>query len=290
MARTVQQGLDEFLQRLRPSRAERESATAHRTSIKGAIEKHLDAVAVWETGSFAHGTAIRGHTDIDLLVSFSSTKKPKNGSSALESARTALRKRYAFTDVVVRSPAVVVRFADGQRVEVIPGFIRSTSGKYTTYDIPQPGSAGWMVSSPRAHLAYVTAANESPSGGAKSLARLLKAWKYYQDVPISSFYLEMRAAQRMQSESSFLPLHDLVYMFRDLSRHALAAMNDPMDVSRRITPCSSSATLEMAKSKLATATGRADKALAAYGKERHAEAFQYLNLLYRGRFPAHRTA
>lgn len=96
----------------------------------------------------------------------------------------------------------------------------------------------------------------------------------------------MRAAERMKSQTFFLPLHDLVYMLRSLSRHGLAGMNDPMGVSGRILPCSSAATLATAKSKLSTAVGRADKALTAYGKERPAETFHPLGLLFGGRFPA----
>lgn len=34
----------------------------------GAIDRHLNAMFVWETGWFNQGTSISGHTDVDLLV------------------------------------------------------------------------------------------------------------------------------------------------------------------------------------------------------------------------------
>lgn len=286
MSRTVRQGFDAFLQRLTPTEAERNNATSHRASVEAAVSKYLDEISIWETGSFSHGTAIRRNADVDLLVSFASTKRPQRGTSALNSVKTALRHRYALTDVVVRSPAVVIRFASGQHVEVIPGFVHSTGGAFHTYQVPQPGSGGWMVSAPSAHLAYVNETNKSPSGGTKRLARLLKAWKYYQQVPISSFYFEMRAAEYMKTQTSFIPLMDLTYVLRSLARHGLASMNDPKGVSGRISPCSSQATLTTSKSKLSTAVGRADKAMAADGKARPDEVFHYLDLLFGGRFPA----
>ena len=71
----------------------------------------------------------------------------------------------------------------------------------SVYDIPG-AATGWLDTAPLEHLAYVTEVNsrQNIAGGAKKLARLIKAWKYYNDVPISSFYLEMRAAQYLAGQ------------------------------------------------------------------------------------------
>jgi hypothetical protein len=86
-----------------------------------------------------------------------------------------------------------------------------------------------LDSAPAEHLAYVNEVNsiKKIAGGAKKLARLIKAWKYYNDVPISSFYLEMRAAQYLSTESSFVPVWDICGLLEHLNQIALAAMNDP---------------------------------------------------------------
>ena len=56
------------------------------------------------------------------------------------------------------------------------------------------------------HLAYVNEVHSIAKVryGAKKLARLPKAWKYFNNVPMSSFYLEMRAAKYMAKEDSFI--------------------------------------------------------------------------------------
>lgn len=285
MPLTVAQGFDKFLGRLVPTTTEREQAASHRSSVKSAIDTHLDAVTTWETGSFKHGTAIRGHADVDLLVSFGGGSKPQYGTSALQRVQQAMRKRFTITPVVIRSPAVVIQFGTGQSWELIPGFIKDTSGDFTTYDAPRPGG-GWMVTSPRAHLGYVNLANDEPAGGAKKLARLLKAWKYYQHVPISSFYLEMRAAQYMRGETGWVAIYDLTRVLNSLESHNLAAMNDPLGITGRIAPCSSDASLATARSRLATAAGRARRALGAYQDDKHGDAFDQLNLLFAGNFPS----
>ena len=62
--------------------------------------------------------------------------------------------------------------------------------------------------------------------------------------------------------------------------------DDPMGVSSDIDACSSTATLREARSKLETAAGRADKALAAHQAGKLREAFVWLDLLFGGAFPS----
>jgi hypothetical protein len=50
-------------------------------------------------------------------------------------------------------------------------------------------ATGWIDTAPVEHIKYVNEINDirAIQGGAKKLARLAKAWKYYNSVPISSF-------------------------------------------------------------------------------------------------------
>src|SRR5262249_55568818 len=147
------------------------------------------------------------------------------------------------TTVVIRRPAVVVKFAGGYETwEVIPGFLTSRGGKdQFIYDIPGPSAgAAWIDAAPKEHLAYVNKCNEEPSkGNAKALARLIKAWKYYCNVPVSSFYLEMRCAQHVGTVSTYIHVWDVCLLLEKLEGHQLAAMNDPSGLTGRFQACSS---------------------------------------------------
>jgi hypothetical protein len=182
-----------------------------------------------------------------------------------------------------------VEFASGTEAwEVIPGFLTGRGGEGVfVYDIPGP-SSGWIDTAPKSHLAYVNDINGRAGiyGGTKKLARLLKAWKYYRSVPISSFYLEMRAAKYVEGQKSFLPIFDLCYMLESLQAHELAAMNDPSGASGRFHPCSSDVKREDALSKLATASTRARNALDAYMADRYDTCFYYLDQLFAGNLSA----
>ncbi len=67
-----------------------------------------------------------------------------------------------------------------------------------------------IESAPKLHLGYVNACNQIPSyGRAKALTRLIKAWKCFNNVPISSFYLEMRCAQHVAGEATYIHVWDV---------------------------------------------------------------------------------
>lgn len=288
MPRTVQEGFDEFLRRLTPTEAQRTAAAGHRASVKAALEAPLKVNNFFETGSFTHGTGVRDHSDVDAFVSLGNAK-PGSSDTALTWVKSALQVHFPLTAVQVRRPAVVVAFAGGVETwEVIPAFLTARGGQgVLVYDIPGP-SMGWIDSAPKEHLSYVNGVNGTAGiyGGVKKLARLLKAWKYYRNVPVSSFYLEMRAAKYMSAQTSFIPIYDLCYVLEELQGHGLAAMNDPNGASGRFYACSSEARKADALSKLTTAATRGRNALEEYRADRPTMAFYYLDQLFNGEFPA----
>ena len=76
-------------------------------------------------------------------------------------------------------------------------------------------------------------------------------------------------------------------VFDMLYRNNLADMQDPMGISGYVRPCKTETLLDDARSKLLTASVRADKALEAYKKNDFKEAFYYWNLLWDGQFPSY---
>jgi hypothetical protein len=289
MASTVDQGFAVLLQWITPSAAERAKAASHRASISAKLEDKFGIYRMFESGSFKHGTGVSGHSDVDYFVSLESSK-PSLSSSTLTAVRDALKERFPSTYIHASRPAVVLEFGQGyERVEVIPAYAKSKiSDGHMKFDIPGVVEV-WLESTPETHLDYVNSCNnkEGVKGGAKELARLAKAWKYYRDVPISSFYLEMRAAAYMASQTSIIYSLDLSYFLNSLQRHALSAMNDPTGSTGRIQPCSSDANLATARSRLDTAVTRASKAVQFNKDGKVASAFEQWDLLFNGKFPAY---
>lgn len=289
MARSVQEGFDTFHGWLIPTDAQRSAGASHRSSVKSALESRLSVSNFFETGSFTHGTGVRHHSDIDVFVSLGADR-PDSSYTALNWVKDALSARFPNTTVKIDRPAVKVLFGGGYETwEVIPAFITGfDTANGFVYRIPGPALGdGYMLAAPKEHLAYVNESNDSPTKGvAKRLSRLIKAWKYYRNVPISSFYLEMRCAQHVRTQTTYIDIWDVWQVLNKLNGHQLADMNDPTEVSTRFQACSSDATRADALSKLATATARARKALDAQQAGNDADAFYYLDLLFGGEFPS----
>lgn len=285
--RSLRDAFEVLLDRSTPTSSERDAAVQHRASVEGALRAALDVNVIRETGSFTHGTGVRGYSDVDILVSLKDLR-PASSDTALRWVKEALNARFPYTEIRISRPAVVINFAGGaERWEIIPGFVREFVGDTTVYDIPGP-SDGWIQSAPQAHLAYVTDANRSPSGGAKKLARLLKRWKYAnkEGFKASSFYLEMRAAAYMSTESHFLPDMDFERVMSRLAGSNLAAMNDPMRVSGRIEATSSATNHAAAVSRIAADSRRVTEALELEKNGDRAGAFEGMNYVFLGSFPS----
>lgn len=288
MAKTANEGFDIYISRLIPSDSNRSKATSHKASVQTKLDAHFGVYRMFQSGSFTHGTGVSGFSDVDYFVSLKSGR-PIYSSSILSSMRTALLERFPLTTIRVSKPAVVLEFGSGyETVEVIPAYYHSTvSEGVTKFMIPGVQNE-WQESTPEAHLRYVTSCNQTPSRGyAKNFARLIKAWKFYCNVPISSFYLEMRAATYIARQSNVLYAYDLSYFFNELNNSALADMNDPTGNTGRISACSSEYNKSVALSRLNTAATRASNALDAHKTGRDLRAFECWDLLFGGSFPSY---
>lgn len=252
-----------------------DAARSHRSAIEARLEYELGVKEMFETGSLKHGTGVWLYSDADYLVSLKG-ERPATGTTALARVRTSLLARFSTTTIKVRTPAVVCDFAGGKEtVEVVPAYT-ATSG----YWIPNPVDGGWMQTHPKDHNTWVNKVNAKHSGGAKKLARLAKVWKYKRNVPVSSCYLEMRAAKYADQQSSWWLPADLSGFLNYLQDNNLAAMNDPTGLGSRFTACSSPSNRTDALSKLSMAVTRADKAWEHDRNDRDVSAVEQLKLLF----------
>lgn len=288
--RTVDQGFRDFLQKLTPTAGESNAAKTHRASIEACLKSNFNITRFFRTGSFGNGTSVAWYSDVDYFAEIPTCNLKENSTSMLGEIRDALKKRFPNTAVRVSCPAVVIPFGTDakENTEVTPAdYIKDTEEDgYRIYDIPNC-SDRWMRSSPSAHNAYVKEVDRRLGGRAKDLIRFIKAWEYYQNVPISSFYLELRVAKYAEDESSIVYDIDVKRAFSHLESIDLARMQDPMGISGYISPCSTQTQLDNAKSKLATALTRAQKARDAEVRGDTKEAFYWWNLLYNEQFPSY---
>lgn len=258
MSQTADQYLTYINSLYTPTTTQFDGAKSHRASIQARLDSSFGLLEMFETGSLRHGTGVWKYSDADYMASLKGIR-PGSEWTTLNKVKDDLQSRFTLTEIVVRRPAVVCRFSDGV-VEVTPSYPAYTpNGAQDGYWIPNP-RGGWMQAHPKDHNSYVNNANKKNSGAAKKLARLAKVWKYRRNVPISSCYLEMRAAKWAEGRENYYSTVDLFYFLKQLQSISLAAMNDPTGLGSRFFSTSSQSNHEDAMSKLDSAVSRALKA------------------------------
>lgn len=288
MPRSIEEGFDDFLAKLKATAPESEAARRHRASIEACLKSNFGLKRFVRIGSFGNGTSISGYSDVDYLASIPTSQLKQSSSSSLIRVRNALDARFPRTGVRVNNPAVAVPFGIymSEHTEVVPAdYIEEIDG-FKIYEIAD-GSGGWMRISPDSHNDYVARVDRKHSGRVKPLIRFVKAWKCLRNVPISSFYLEMRVAKYADSEAAIVFDIDVQRVLCSLWDHQLARLQDPTGFSGYISACKTDVQRQDALSKLSTAVARAEKARQATNGGKIAEAFEWWRLVYDNAFPTY---
>lgn len=291
MAKTLDEGFETFLERLIPLASEHDKAKSHKDSVKSCMENNFKCSRMFETGSFGNATGIRHYSDTDYFAVVPTDEMWTSSSYSLRQVKEALQSTFWRTEgIEVSTPAVKIPFGNyaSETLEVTPcmfsGFKDTPVGNHPSYSIAD-GDSGWMLSSPQAHNAYVKKHDERLNYKLKPLIRLIKAWKFYNNVPISSFHLELRVTKYAEGETSIVYDIDIKKIMKYLSENDLPRIQDPMGISGYINPCASEAKREDALSKVHTGATRAEKANEQRDKNLDL-CFEWWDKFFGGKFPA----
>jgi hypothetical protein len=262
MAKSVEEGFSKFLEKLQPLRTEHERSVSHKSSVSKCLENNWARTNLFETGSFGNGTGVRHHSDTDYFAICPEDAFYENSATTLRFIKETLQGTFTQTLIEVKTPAVRMSFGvhASETLEITPAcyhqLIETPGGKRRSYFIPDY-EGGWMVSSPSAHNAYVAKQDKRLNGKLKPLIRLVKAWKFYNNLPITSFYLELRVTKYSEGRSSIVFDIDIRNILKLLHDNQLARLQDPMGFSGYVWPCKTEAQKRAALSKLTTGYGRA---------------------------------
>jgi len=288
MPRDIKQGFDDFHKKIKTSALETAAAKSHRASIESCLKNNFGLIRFTRIGSFGNGTNISGYSDVDYLACLPTNVLTKTSKASLLKVKNALNTRFHSTNVRVSTPAVVCPFGTrkSEDTEVVAADYMKEKNGFKIYEIADSNN-GWMEVSPDAHNDYVSKVDKKHGGKVKPLIRFIKAWKYYRDVPISSFYLEMSVAKYANDESSIIYDIDVKRILAMLNKSKLAAMRDPTDMTGYISPCKTEAFKKDALSKLSIAATRAEKAQVAEKNNDTKIAFDWWRRLYNDNFPTY---
>lgn len=202
-------------------------------------------------GSFARNTFIRGGSDVDLFALISRKDFTWGGElvgskTALEQIRDSLLARYPNTSVYRDAQAVVVRYAQGASVDVVPTvFERMLHNNWPLYHIPD-GEGGWMPACPELHNKYIAEGNLKSGQKLIRVARLVKYWRECRSIttPLSSFHIEMILASNGVCSGVKSYPACIAQTFQLLAERECRALQDPLSISGHIPAVKTAVQLE----------------------------------------------
>lgn len=279
--------LRSFAAAIAPTVIETVAAKNHFQTISTRLEQSFGASRFVPIGSHARGTAIRIHSDIDMLAVLP-RKSARWGEhliaprSFLTKVASDLKSRYTSTSVRAGGQAVVLNFSGGvHSVDLVPGIFEGMNGNRPRYLIPSTAGE-WISTSPETHDVIFTNANQRSGGKLGHLARLIKAWKFGREtaIPISSFYTDMLLATTGLAAGVKTYGQCLRDFFAKLVEREVRGLRDPGGVAGLITANSNQAQLDRLFAAAQFARDHATAALHAENLGKYSEANRQWGIVF----------
>lgn len=147
-------------------------------------------------GSYGRNTANSWVSDIDMIFEMPLSTYyiydgyNGNGQSALlQAVKNAIAMTYPSTILKGDGQIVQVQFSD-MKIEVLPVF-KKTDDSYTYAD--SNGGGIWRTTNPLPEIHALSTGDMLTNGNLRPLCRMLRAWKFYCDVPIKGLLIDTLA-------------------------------------------------------------------------------------------------
>ncbi len=148
-------------------------------------------------GSFGRHTANDWVSDIDMIFEMPSSLKytydhySGNGqSSFLQTVKNSIARTYWSTNLKADGQIIEVFFSDDMKIEVLPVF-KNNDDSFTYADSNSGGS--WKKTDPIPEINSINYGDNMTNGNLKRLCRMIRAWKFYCDVPIKGLLIDTLA-------------------------------------------------------------------------------------------------
>jgi hypothetical protein len=155
-------------------------------------------------GSYGRDTSARGVSDLDIafvLPVANYTKyhayKTNGPSGLLQEVRASLLKTYPTSEIAGDGQVVVIAFDDNLKFEILPVF--ETTDRQSWLHADASGGGSWRGCNPRAEIAAIKKRNDATNGNMKYLARMMRIWRDYCNVPMTGILIDTLAYQFIEN-------------------------------------------------------------------------------------------
>src|SRR5699024_10601209 len=282
----IWEGFDRYLASRAPSDSHKAEVRRYRERIRDIIAKRQELMALFQSGSFQHETAVMPFSDVDYIARFWFEDRPRSSTTILNNLRDLLRDQLWEASVTVSRPTVTLKFPGlVSQYEITPAYLKSgTSDENRILLIPAPGG-DWRGSAPQAHHEFFEVLDRKHGAVVRDTPRGRMGWKHVDGVTIPSSELVLRVADYGKNIDSVFPLTAIRSIVTTQVKQDLPAMHDPARLVSRISACSSESARLSAMSHLRRFKKNIDDAVAAWLANERFDMNQALQAIWGSDFP-----
>ena len=256
------------------------TATGRRDSVVALLEKKLEVVEAFPTGSLVRRTALRGHADVDVIVALHYSKhiQGKTPGQVLQLVQSALSD-YNAKIVKRNGQAVTLYFTTWPNVDVVPASQAASNGVVVHYNIPDSVKGTWLSTNPAGHDSRVSAMTLE----GRQMVRMIKAWNHSHSEFMRSFHIETLVLKVAATGDWTWELYNY---FKSAAESLSQPLFHPDSLNGRVDEYLGQNEREALRSRLIDARDRTNVAWTIdYRKEDPKEAIRQLGIVFGDYFP-----
>jgi predicted nucleotidyltransferase len=286
----ISASFDAILARTKLSPTDDAAFDRHQRQIEASLSS-FEIAKFERIGSYVRGSTIKNHSDLDLLVNVRHSEVTWGDSivrptTLLDRMRKALTKTFPNTELGRDGQALVIAFADGRSVDVVPAVWREhVPEKGPLYWIPGADN-DWLETVPHAQNKYINDGDTASGGKLKSVVRILKYWRHCRTpaLALSGFHLELLLTQEGICNGPKTHAQCVADAFALLARRDCRALQDPCGVSGLISAAGTHAKLAALNAAVQHSATRARDAVACEQRGDFASARECWDLVFNREF------
>ncbi len=284
--RSVEDGFNELVKKLNPKFSEPEYSEANLMQIERRLKEAFDMSYQIKYGSIGHGTHIARYSAIDCFAVMPKESLVEDSYKSLEAILEVLKEDFPEATLREGRPAIVIQFGgrDSDKHHIVPAYEIGVKNGHDVFGIPGP-SGRWIQACPGGHSAWINKLNDNLNKRLRNMIRVVKAWNYYNDQPLWSFYIELCVAEYFKSDYSILFSVDFRNFLNYLDQKGLKPFEGSVG-SNELVYASSIEDKPVASAKVKNAVEMADKAVRCEQTGNISEAFYWWRKIFNFRFPA----
>ena len=200
-SRSVDDGFVELVKKLEPQFSECENNAAYIHRIEKKLKASHDMKYLISYGSLGHGTHIKGYSSSDHFAVMPKSKLFENSLDSLKKVHSSLVDIFPDGYIIEGRPSITIHYGEAasEKHHIVPAFVAGEKDGHDVFGIPGP-SGRWIKSCPGGHSSWINKLDVQLSQRLKMMIRIMKAWNYFNNKPLWSYYIELAMAEFLKSD------------------------------------------------------------------------------------------